>query len=58
MFSGGFLVIAAKVKPLLGFGIDIQDTHLITVKSVDFWKGGNARWELSFLCSIGMHFFY
>lgn len=36
MFPCGFLVIAAKVKPLLGFGIDIRDTHLVSVKSVDF----------------------
>lgn len=43
MFLDGFSVIAAKVKPLLGFGTDMQDTHLISVKSADFWKEGNAR---------------
>ena len=36
MFLNGFSVISAKVKPLLGFGIDMQDTHLVSVKSVDF----------------------
>ena len=43
MLLDGFSVIAAKVRPLLGFGPDMWDTHLISLESVGFSKEGNAR---------------